>query len=80
MTLRLHDLRAGPPNRPFDLILCRNLAFTYFEPALQEEIAAMFAEALRPGGALVLGSHESLPPSAVGFTSWPGCRAVYARR
>jgi chemotaxis protein methyltransferase CheR len=80
VTLRRHDLRSGAPDGPFDLILCRNLAFTYFEPGLQQEIAAMVAGALRPEGALVLGSHESLPPSAVGFTSWPGCRAVYARR
>jgi chemotaxis protein methyltransferase CheR len=77
--LRQHDLRAGAPDGPFDLVLCRNLAFTYFEPALQEEVCGMLAGCLRPGGALVLGLHESLPAAARGFAPWPGGRGIFVR-
>jgi hypothetical protein len=37
------------------------------------------AAALRPGGALVTGLHESLPQPAPEFEAWPGARAVHQR-
>jgi len=60
---RRQDLREDMPDGPFDLILCRNLAFTYFEEALQGETLAALAQRLRPEGALVVGTHESPPPA-----------------
>jgi chemotaxis protein methyltransferase CheR len=59
-----HDVRCPPP-RQFDLVLCRNLAFTYFDFELQHAVAARLAHALYPGGALVVGAHEALPAGAV---------------
>jgi chemotaxis protein methyltransferase CheR len=59
--LLLQDVRNAPPAAVFDLILCRNLVFTYFEEALQREILDGFTTATRPCGVLVLGAHESLP-------------------
>lgn len=73
------DLREEMPEGPFELILCRNAAFTYFETALQREILARLHRRLRPGGALVIGLHESLPAPHPGLEPWPGCRAVYQR-
>ena len=32
------DIRDAMPEGPFELILCRNLVFTYFEPRLQHEL------------------------------------------
>lgn len=58
------DLRVEMPAGPFDLILCRNLAFTYFDAPVQEGIAAQLAARLAPGGMLVAGSHEKLPAAA----------------
>lgn len=55
------DVRGPAPDGPFDLILCRNLAFTYFDEPLQLAVAAAFAAALRPGGALVIGWDEAFP-------------------
>jgi chemotaxis protein methyltransferase CheR len=78
--LRCQDVRREAPEGSFDLVLCRNLAFTYFEPALQAEVLARILAALRPGGALVIGLHESLPESAPGLAPWPGARAVYEKR
>jgi chemotaxis protein methyltransferase CheR len=56
-----HDIRAPPPHGPFDLVMCRNLAFTYVNRDLQRATAARLADVLKPGGALVLGSYEALP-------------------
>jgi chemotaxis protein methyltransferase CheR len=55
------------PDGPFDLILCRNLVFTYFDEALQRRISEQLRERLRPGGFLVLGVHEALPAGVGGF-------------
>ncbi len=63
------DLRRDQPDGRFDLILCRNLAFTYFELSLQTAIAGRLAEKLVPGGLLLLGSHESLPQPVPGLVA-----------
>jgi chemotaxis protein methyltransferase CheR len=77
--LRCQDLRTELPPGRFDLIACRNLAFTYFEPEIQRTVLARIVARLRPGGALAIGLHESLPEAA-GLAPWPGARCVYERR
>jgi len=79
VTIIAHDIRTGQPDGPFDLILCRNLAFTYFDEDLQHETAECLANALRPGGALVLGAHEQLPQELPGVEPWDSARRVYRR-
>jgi chemotaxis protein methyltransferase CheR len=80
VTLRRHDVREPPPEGPFDLVLCRNLAFTYHACEGQRMVLGHLAHALRAGGALVIGAHESLPGDGDGrFRSWPGARCVYRR-
>ena len=58
------DLRADMPEGPFDVVLCRNVAFTYFAPPLQVEVLARLVRRLAPGGLLVIGSQERLPVGA----------------
>jgi chemotaxis protein methyltransferase CheR len=77
VTVARHDLRDAPPAGPFDLVLCRNVAFTYFAPEVQAAVLQRLASALRPGGALVLGLHETLSDPAHAFVPWPGARAVH---
>ena len=48
-----------PPNRDYQLILCRNVVI-YFGRATQERVFLAFAEALAPGGILILGKVETL--------------------
>jgi chemotaxis protein methyltransferase CheR len=55
------DLRKEMPPRMFDLILCRYVAFTYFDEQLQRRVLASMLERLRPHGYLVIGTHEGLP-------------------
>ena len=69
------DIRAPVAGDPFNLVLCRNLAFTYFAEPVQLEIAASLRAALRPGGALVIGIHERLPEGTTGFA--PLARCIY---
>lgn len=75
--LERRDLLGAPPPRRFDLILCRNLAFTYFGPALAHAALERIADLLHPGGALVIGLHERLPSDAERMEPWPGCRAIF---
>ena len=77
--LQLSDLRQSVPDQVFDLVVCRNLAFTYFEEAQQHQVLARIREHLHPGGALFIGVHEQLPAEAKGFSPWKGCRAVFCR-
>ncbi len=55
------DIRKQMPSGSFHLILCRNLAFTYFEPVLQQKILQGLLYRLVPEGILVIGKKESLP-------------------
>lgn len=71
------DIRESMPAGPFDVILCRNLAFTYFEPVLQKELLDKMIARLRAGGALVTGKHESPPAAGAGLRA--EAPAVYER-
>ncbi len=78
--LARQDLLGALPERQFDLVLCRNVAFTYFSEARAQLALQRLASRLRQGGALVIGIHERLPAPAGAFDSWPGCRAIFRRR
>ena len=58
------DIRTTMPPGPFHLVLCRNLAFTYFDQALQEAVLAGIVGRLCAAGVLVIGMHERLPMTA----------------
>lgn len=77
--LALHDVREGVPGGPFDLVLCRNLVFTYFEESRQVEVGRRLAEAIVPGGALVVGGHEAPPAGLGGLEPWPEAENVFLR-
>ncbi len=63
---RVHDLTVDPPpGPPYHLIACRNVVI-YFDRATQERILAGFADALVPGGWLLLGKVETLVGPARG--------------
>jgi chemotaxis protein methyltransferase CheR len=73
---RRHDLLREPPpaEAPFELILCRNLAFTYFAREAQLQAARKLAAALAPGGWLAVGRKERLPEGAADLAEadYPG--------
>jgi chemotaxis protein methyltransferase CheR len=79
VSVRHHDVRNPPPAEPFDVVLCRNVAFTYLAAAGQRTALARLTGTLRPGGALVIGLHESLPEPNPGLAPWAAARAIFRR-
>jgi chemotaxis protein methyltransferase CheR len=75
----LQDIRQALPDGPFDLILCRNLVFTYFDERLQQRLTGEFNDRLLPGGCIVLGSHEVVPAGAGEFTRLAPNLPIYRR-
>ncbi|MEW6326759.1 MAG: protein-glutamate O-methyltransferase CheR [Thermodesulfobacteriota bacterium] len=68
ITFAVHDLTSPTIMSPppgvvtnYDLIFCRNLLI-YFAPALQERVLFKLLRVLNPGGYLILGESETLPP------------------
>lgn len=61
VTFAVQDIRKDTPQGQFHIILCRNLAFTYFDEKLQSEMMRRLTDKLTPGGALIIGKLESLP-------------------
>lgn len=74
--LRRQDLRHGVPEGSFHLILCRNLAFTYFDLEHQCQTLAVLEGRLIEGGYLVVGSHEKPPTRAGTLAPIPGCPCI----
>lgn len=64
------DVRTEVPDGPFDLLLCRNLVCTYFDPPLQRRTLRRLMTVLQPGGALVIGRHERLIDDLPGVAPW----------
>jgi len=77
---RQSDIRDEMPEGKFRLIACRNLAFTYFEEALQHRVLDSLAQRLSPGGVLVLGNHEQLPDGQGLFDDMRRGIPVFVRR
>jgi chemotaxis protein methyltransferase CheR len=75
----LEDLRLQTPPGPFDLVLCRYVAFTYFAQPLQERILERILAQLLPSGYLVIGTHEQLPCYEPGLTPLAGAPQIFQK-
>ena len=73
------DIRLAAPDGPFHMVLCRNLAFTYFDISLQKEVLGRIFDSLLDGGALVIGIHESLPGEVTYFRTWISNMGIYRK-
>lgn len=62
------DIRQRMPRGPFDLVLCRNLVFTYFDEAGQRRILRRIARRMIAGGILLIGRNERLPLDSSDFS------------
>ena len=60
-------LRLRPPAGAYDLVLCRNTVI-YFNEDVRDALHERLADALRPGGVLVVGATERVTaPEAIGL-------------
>jgi chemotaxis protein methyltransferase CheR len=73
----LQDLRSKAPDGRFDLILCRNVAFTYFKPTLQVEALHRVLGRLAEPGYLVIGAQERLPHEISSLVSLSGVPQIF---
>lgn len=73
------DLRSAAPAGPFDIILCRSVAFTYFVPPLQRQVLARVIQRLRPNGYLVIGTHERLPGEVSALAPLPDASQIFQK-
>jgi len=69
------DLAKGIAEGPWDVVLWRNLAI-YLNPEAVENLWNRVAEALAPGGFLIVGKAER-PPAGLGLV--PVCRCIYRK-
>ena len=76
VSFALQDLRTEAPNGSFDLILCRSVAFTYFEVPLQRQALNRLVEHLAVTGYLVIGAHERLPEKLDNLVPLPGVSQI----
>ncbi|MDZ4163469.1 MAG: chemotaxis protein CheB [Burkholderiales bacterium] len=72
-----HNLLDDPPFTRMDLVSCRN-TLIYFRPAAQDRAVQRLQYAVKPGGALFLGSSESLP-SSKGFATLDAKHKLFRR-
>lgn len=73
------DIRQEQPEGRFDLVLCRNLVFTYFDDALQLKLLSRMVDAMHDHAALVIGVHEKLPEGAEGLLTWFDGQRIYRK-
>ena len=73
------DICREQPVGPFDLILCRNLVFTYFDDARQLKVVSRLVDAMHDDAALVIGVHERLPGGAEGLSMWFDRQRIYRK-
>ncbi len=74
-----HDLTKDPPFSRLDLISCRNV-LSDMEPAFQTRLLTAFQYAVVPGGALFLGSSESVGEHTDVFTCEDRKHGIYVRQ
>jgi chemotaxis protein methyltransferase CheR len=76
----LQDIRRDMPPGPFDLVLCRHLAFTYFDEPLQQDVLRCILDRLTPGGILVTGKQEPLPALPTELEEYQPRTGIYQKR
>jgi chemotaxis protein methyltransferase CheR len=79
VTLLEQDIRHSAPADMFHLILCRYMAFTYFDAPLQRVILRQLMGRMPIGSALVVGKDERLPDGEFGLMPWSQKEGVYRR-
>ncbi len=79
VTFLEQDVREAMPEGRFDLVLCRNLVFTYFDDRLQAETLDRIVDAMEDGAALVIGIHEDLPEETGRLERWFDKERIYRK-
>ena len=76
ITWKHHDFFSGLPDRDFHAVFLRNNLLTYHSPRVQSIVLEKILQSLLPGGFLVIGSHEILPPQPFNLVP-TSCDMIY---
>ena len=79
VAFRQQDIRTDLPQGPFDLVLCRNSVFTYFDLPLQRATLKRIEGCLATGSYLLVGAHEALPDNYDRYVMPFGKLPIYRR-
>jgi two-component system CheB/CheR fusion protein len=74
-----HNVFQDPPFGRLDLISCRNMLI-YFQPVLQNDLFAIFHQALKDGGYLFLGKSEAIGAYTEAFPVVDAVSKIFAHR
>lgn len=77
---RVHHLLTDPPGTSFDLIFLRNNLLTYYSDKLMIPAFEKVVDRLSPGGFLITGSHEKIPPEFPDLEPWEEGGSIYRKR
>ena len=73
------DIRSKRQEGGFDLILCRNFVFTYFDEVVQGQITDAITDRLNEHGLLIVGRTERPPDAAIPLQPLSNLRGCYTR-
>lgn len=79
VTYEQRDIRDSMPEGSFDIMLCRNLVFTYFDREEQIRFLNRLKPHLKGDGYLVIGAHEEIPPNIEWLESASGTHRVFRK-
>ena len=75
----MQDITHTMPDGLFEIILCRNVVFTYFDEMQQRLLLGDILSRLNPGGYFVLGKHEAPPSGSRGLVRVAPKLPIYRR-
>ena len=76
ITWKHHNFFSALPGRGFHVVFLRNNLLTYHSSGVQSIVLEKILQSLLPGGFLVIGSHESLPPQSLNLLP-TACDMIY---
>ena len=76
ITWKHHDFFGDVPDSGFHAVFLRNNLLTYHSPRVQSIVLERILPSLLPGGFLVIGSHETLPPQPFNLVP-TACDMIY---
>ena len=74
---KVQDIFAAPPGADFNIIFLRNNLLTYYKEHFKKDGLSRVVKALSPGGWLIVGSHEKMPPTALILRRHPSISWAY---
>lgn len=66
----LQDVREQSPDGLFQVVFCRNLAFTYFDRAIQKKVLERISRTMAVDGVLITGKHEFSATERTDLRPW----------